>query len=74
MRLAQLATCPHQQLFPKYYPQNAVVFRNICDKNAVNQGFSALYQLPMPQDSGTAAPSGLLLFKGRLIELAQHDL
>ena len=49
-RLAQLAACPHQQLFSKFYPQSAyVVFRDIRDKNAVNQGFwskTTVFSLP----------------------------
>ena len=39
-RLAQRAACPHQRIFSKFYPQSVyVVFRDIRDKNAVNQGF-----------------------------------
>ena len=49
-RLAQLAVCPHQQIFSKFYRQTAyVVFRNIRDKNAINQGFwskTTVFSLP----------------------------
>ena len=49
-RLAQLVACPHQQIFSKFYPQSAyVVFRDIRDKNAVNQGFwskTTIFSLP----------------------------